>query len=334
MCLLITKNQNTPALGDQWLEDFYLSNSDGLGVMYAKNNQLIINKILPKSAAELIEFYRSEVDGKKCAVHFRMRTHGDIDLLNCHPYEVLNKIDHGVDLWLMHNGVLATGNKADPSKSDTYHYIKDYLKPMLAKNPDLAFTDQFRSMVGSHIGSGNKFVLMDNKGRQSTINQSSGVFWAGMWLSNTYAWSAPADTSKQWNKNHKLWKKQAQSEITKYKNKFSKYGYFDDYEDDLYYNAYSNKSINVIKDPYLISDEDIWEIEQCMDDIQYYGFSKACDISWDLIEDFIYTNRLHDFFDLYDQLISYEITEDIFINLLNNPTQYKKQSITTQGSLL
>ena len=116
-----------------------------------------------------------------------MRTHGDIDLDNCHPYPILNRLEHGIDLWLMHNGILATGNKADESKSDTWHYIEDYLKPMLSANPDFAFHSSFSEIVGDHIGSSNKFILMDNEGRQTIINQSAGVYWAGLWLSNTYA---------------------------------------------------------------------------------------------------------------------------------------------------
>ena len=330
MCLLITKTQNAPKLSDHWLKDFYQFNSDGIGVMYSKHDQLIVKKLLPKSEDELIDFYRAEVDGKKCAIHFRMRTHGEIDLFNCHPYEVLNQSDHGVDLWLMHNGVLSTGNKSDPSKSDTYHYIKDYLIPMLSSNPDFAFTDQFRAIVGSHIGSSNKFVLMDSKGRLSTVNQSSGVYWAGMWLSNTYAWTAPDDTSKQWIKDHKLWKKQSQSKIVKKSYKFKNYSF--DYEDYDSYGVNTKNSFNT--NPSYLSDSDIDEIESCMNDLAYCGFDNVIDLTFDQIEDFIFANRVSGFYDLYDSLINYEITEDIFINLICNPNQYRKHINTTQGILL
>ena len=120
MCLLITQSNKSPALSDAWLEDFYSYNADGVGVMYSLDNQLIVEKILPKNAEDFVHFYRNNIQGKNCAFHLRMRTHGDIDLTNCHPYEVLNRSEHGIDLWLMHNGILSTGNKADDKKSDTW----------------------------------------------------------------------------------------------------------------------------------------------------------------------------------------------------------------------
>ena len=95
MCLLITKLSNSPVLADHWIEDFYDFNSDGIGIMYSENNELIIKKVLPKTEIEATAFYQKYVKGKMCAIHFRMRTHGNIDLNNCHPYEVLNKKEHG-----------------------------------------------------------------------------------------------------------------------------------------------------------------------------------------------------------------------------------------------
>ena len=96
-----------------------------LGVMYAEGGKLIVKKILPKTAKDFESFYNKEITGRFCAFHLRMKTHGDINLDNCHPYEVLNQQEHGIDLWLMHNGILSTGNASDETKSDTWHYIKN-----------------------------------------------------------------------------------------------------------------------------------------------------------------------------------------------------------------
>ena len=191
MCLLVLQPSTAPAISPEWLADFYSYNPDGVGVMYSEDNQLVVKKHLPTSVEDLIDFYHDNIQGQSCAFHLRMRTHGDIDMTNCHPYEVLNQAEHGVDLYLMHNGVLSTGNARDKTKSDTYHYIKDYLRPLLAKNPDIAFSEKFNQAIGKQIGSFNKFVLMDNQGRQAVVNQDEGVYWSGLWLSNTYAWTAP-----------------------------------------------------------------------------------------------------------------------------------------------
>ncbi len=232
MCLLVTQNKTSPILSDAWLSDFYSFNGDGVGVMFAHHGELVIKKMIPNTAQEFINFYRENIQGRDCAFHLRMRTHGDIDLLNCHPYEVLNKAEHGIDLWLMHNGVLSTGNKADTTKSDTWHYIQNYLKPMLSGNPDFAFHPAFKALIEDHIGSSNKFVLMDNEGRQVVINQSAGVYWGGLWLSNTYAWSASKSA-----KNHPVNLKKAKKQVAE--TPAPKYAYAPSYAPS-YYSSWSD----------------------------------------------------------------------------------------------
>ena len=143
MCLLVVQPASAPSLTQEWLEDFYSSNADGVGIMRSVDGELLIEKILPKNAQEFVDFYTNHIDGYDCAFHLRMKTHGNIDMENCHPYEVFNSAEHGLDVWLMHNGILGTGNAGDVTKSDTWHYIRDYLRPMLANNLDFAFTDAF-----------------------------------------------------------------------------------------------------------------------------------------------------------------------------------------------
>ena len=187
MCLLIT----TPAgvtIEDEWLRDFYLRNDDGYGFMYAHENKLHVFKRLGT-----VEQFISDWRSFECydrAIHLRMRTHGDIDLVNCHPYWVTGfNNDDELPLAMMHNGVLSSGNSADTSKSDTWHYINDTLTPLLAKYPDLLQETAFQQLVEEHIGAHNRFVFLDSLGRMVTLNYGEGVTWEGMWFSNTYAWS-------------------------------------------------------------------------------------------------------------------------------------------------
>lgn len=188
MCLLITQTSKAETLTDDYIEDFYWYNSDGIGVMYAEGSDLVVKKALPKNSDECIEFWRTNVDGKDCAIHLRMRTHGPVDIDNCHPYLILP------GMWLMHNGILPIGNDADKSKSDTWHYINVFLRPLLAKDPSLAFDDAFIEVISKHIGSSNKFVIMDDKGNLAHYNRDSGVTWGERWMSNTYAWTVPGQS--------------------------------------------------------------------------------------------------------------------------------------------
>lgn len=204
MCLLVVQPATTK-LSDKLLKGVYARNQDGIGVMYAEDGKLCFKKALPKNENEFVDFYRKNIEGRSCAWHARMQTHGAIDLENCHPYGVFG-FDEGegevpVPTLLMHNGILSSGNWKDKSKSDTWHYIRDYLRPMLAGNPTFAFTPQFREIIGRHIGDGNRFVLMNAYGEVSVVNKSTGVEYAGAWFSNTYAWDAYSFMErKSWSK--------------------------------------------------------------------------------------------------------------------------------------
>jgi len=184
MCLIIVKPKEVE-FDDVFLGGVYKKNKDGVGVMYAENDVLYYAKALPKSFADVKAFWEAHVKGRECVVHFRMQTHGHVDTTNCHPYEVL----HGdYPLFMMHNGVLHTDNEEDPSKSDTYLYIKNYLRPMLEHNPEWFMSAEFGDLVQSHIGSGNKFVMLDAYGNTTIINEREFVRYNGALLSNTYAW--------------------------------------------------------------------------------------------------------------------------------------------------
>lgn len=316
MCLLVTQLSNSPALSEVWLKDFYASNSDGVGVMYVEGQSLVIEKCLPKSADDFVNFYYSHIAGKDCAFHLRMRTHGATDLENCHPYEVLNAKDHGLDLWLMHNGILHTDNQNDVTKSDTWHYIRDYLRPMLANNPEFFTTPEFQDLIESHIGSSNKFVLMDNQNRLVTINESAGVYWGGLWLSNTYAWTASPTATKAYNASPDLALEQVNEQPAPkpvYTAKSSgtaprwqnNYGY--DYE-----SHWENQSYGITpKD----QEDDIY---CALDDLGNAGLYKASCLAMYQARSFVRTFGLDSFLDICAMAMESEIDEDWFIRIMSD----------------
>lgn len=213
MCLLVQQSADTH-FSDAFLRSVFTHNSDGIGVMWAEDGKLHYHKALVDSAESFIEFYRNNIEGKDACWHARMKTHGNIDMENCHPYPVFgfeDDKDSELPMLLMHNGVLSTGNSKDTTKSDTWHYIRDYLRPILADNPDLMFNEAFQKLLAGHIGVGNKFAVMDAHGRAVIINKAQGLTYEGAWLSNTYAWdyrglhpdapkySAPASNYSAWS---------------------------------------------------------------------------------------------------------------------------------------
>ena len=183
MCLLVQQPASTQ-FSDEFILDVYNKNKDGIGVMYADAGHVVVRKYLPKTGKQFLDFYRQYIDGRDCIWHARMQTHGDIDLDNCHPYKVTDKI------WMAHNGILSSGNDNDPKKSDTWHFIHNVIEPVLAYDPDRLMRPEYQAFLGDLIGSTNKFGFMNAHGNAVIINRSAGVTYQGAWLSNTYAWSA------------------------------------------------------------------------------------------------------------------------------------------------
>ena len=187
MCLIITGKSakirstllDTPSL----ISDIYTSNPDGIGIMYATTKGLKVVKVLPKSVADATQFINKlPNDDRELAIHFRWTTHGHTDLTNCHPYDVVPGY-----VAMMHNGVLHTGNAADKSKSDTWHFIRDYMASPVAEYPALVHNEKFLDLIAEFIGD-NRFVFMDGEGKMSHVNYDQGVEHDGLWFSNTYAW--------------------------------------------------------------------------------------------------------------------------------------------------
>lgn len=191
MCLIITGKSktiidtllDTPGL----LRDILDSNGDGLGAMYVTSKRVLRTpKIVTSDPLQAIGFIKQlPADDREMAIHFRMKTHGHIDLTNCHPYTVLPD-----QLAMMHNGVISwVDDTSDLSKSDTWHYIEQFMKPMLQASPQLFLVPAFQEVIEEHIGTGNRFVFMDKEGNLAILNRRTGIEHGGMWFSNTYAWS-------------------------------------------------------------------------------------------------------------------------------------------------
>jgi predicted glutamine amidotransferase len=226
MCLIITgqssKVRSTLLNTHGLLSDIFTSNPDGIGFMYGSTKGLKVTKTLPKNLGDATAFIqRIPNDDREIAIHFRWTTHGKTDMVNCHPYDVIPGY-----IAMMHNGILHTGNAADKDKSDTWHFINDYLHSAVSSSPDLVYDAGFVSMMEEFIGN-NRFVFMNGEGRMQHVNFDQGIEHDDLWFSNTYAWS-PSRLIPSY--------KSATLKAYNYK---SSYGsYMDDEYDEMYdYNA-------------------------------------------------------------------------------------------------
>lgn len=181
MCMLIQHSPKSHLTRDM-LSNFLDCNPDGFGFMYGDGRKLHVIKLPTPDRKEVFHLYDTYIKGRAAVLHFRMRTHGDINDQNTHPYRVTD------DVWMAHNGVLRTGNDANPAMSDTWHLIEGWIRPLLVESPGLLYTRQFQEMLGAFIGSSNKLAFADRKGRIVVINSTAGIVHANTWFSNSYAW--------------------------------------------------------------------------------------------------------------------------------------------------
>jgi len=198
MCLIAYKPAGIE-FPSRLLLSTFARNRDGFGIMLSNEDDTIyLNKVQPTSSSEIEKMLPAFKD-RNAAFHWRMKTHGHIDLENVHPYQILSKDEHGLDMYMMHNGVLSCVNEVDSSKSDTWHFIEAFLRPLLAKDPDLVYDEKFQNILGDMIGTNNKFLIMRGDTKEPIIiNRTSGTSaekYGGCWLSNTYAFTDPSDKS-------------------------------------------------------------------------------------------------------------------------------------------
>lgn len=188
MCLII-QTQNTKPLSKELLEHMQDKNDDGWGMMWVRNNHIRTYKSHDRQGCwekyeELKEF--------DPIIHLRWRTHGDISHDNTHPFYC------GYGIYLMHNGVVNV-NEKDNTKSDTWHMVEYFLKPLFAKTPNphiLIRSKEFIKEFEKRIGMGNRVIIGDRGGYviynkhlwHSVTNENTKI--TGTLVSNTYAWDA------------------------------------------------------------------------------------------------------------------------------------------------
>jgi len=138
---------------------------DGAGIMVRDEDGFVA---FSKGLMTFSQFYLEYRDilqqypGCEYAVHFRTGTSGEDDLGCTHPFPITDDEDELLrlvgysDQAMMHNGIVGKG---DGYFSDTQCYVRDYLYPL----QNLLEIPSVQEMIGKHIGSYNKFLIMGIK---------------------------------------------------------------------------------------------------------------------------------------------------------------------------
>ena len=180
MCIAILKTKDGNITDEQLLNCFD-NNPDGAGIAYTKDNKIFIVKGIFDAKQFVEEYHKAvaEADGAML-VHCRIGTSGFKDYTNCHPHIVSD------ECVMIHNGILSIDVPKDSKVSDTVLYVEQYLKPL---PKDFMLNDGIMSLITDHIGAGNKFVFLNNRGDFSIANEKAGHWKNGVWFSN-YSYEA------------------------------------------------------------------------------------------------------------------------------------------------
>jgi hypothetical protein len=174
MCIAIFKPESQ-VISKETLAQCFKANSDGAGFMYVEKGIIKIKK----GYFNFDAFYEAYLphENKQCVIHFRIKTHGEINEENCHPFKVDNTTA------FIHNGVIS--NYGNTDYSDTYMFNEEYLKPLVAEyGIKILQSPQIKKSIESLIGF-SKLVFLFNNNESVIYNESKGVWDAGVWYSNT-----------------------------------------------------------------------------------------------------------------------------------------------------
>lgn len=173
MCIAILNTAGTLPL--KTFKQCWKSNPDGAGFCYYDGKKINIHKEM-KSYKILHEKY-SEIRAKfptiDIAIHFRIATHGRINMTNCHPFKINERAG------FIHNGMI-NGLESSADFSDTYLFNETILKKLPA---NFINNTAILTLLGEFIGY-SKLVIISG-GNSVIVNEELGHWNGENWYSNS-----------------------------------------------------------------------------------------------------------------------------------------------------
>lgn len=175
MCIAIYKPAEK-IIDMDTLQRCFNANPDGAGFMYSNGTEMKIHKgfFTFKAFWKAFEPHQE----RQCLIHFRIKTHGEVSVKNCHPFFVTK------DVGFIHNGIISKhgGNK---DKSDTRDFNEKILRPLVKQfGTTIIESPQFDLLVSDYIGF-SKLAFLDINGNVTIVNDQMGVWDDEVWYSNS-----------------------------------------------------------------------------------------------------------------------------------------------------
>lgn len=170
MCIIVAKKKGVKMPSKNILETCFNNNSDGAGLMYVQNGQVIIDK----GYMDFKSFYKriqklerrlGDLTNKSIVMHFRIGTQGANDKATTHPFPISKDIEQlkatyvKTDVGMVHNGIISKFNY-DKTISDTQLFIKDFVSVIKNLKKDFYTDNSVMQLLKGEIGS-SKLCFLD-----------------------------------------------------------------------------------------------------------------------------------------------------------------------------
>ena len=172
MCIAILNQTGTISL--KTFKTCWNNNPDGAGFCYFDGKKIQIIKEM-KSVKYLHSEYikvRQKYPSIDIAIHFRVATHGRVNITNCHPFKISDTSA------FIHNGIISH-MEAKPEFSDTYQFNELIMKGLPA---NFTQNNAVLELLGGYIGY-SKLVII-NGTTSAIVNEDLGHWNEGNWYSN------------------------------------------------------------------------------------------------------------------------------------------------------
>lgn len=173
MCIIVAKQKGVGLPTKKTLQNCYNYNNDGAGIMYVKDNKVIIEKGFMTFSdfwhkiKELKKEFNSDLTDKALVMHFRIGTHGENDKETTHPFPIsgndsdLRATYFETDIAMAHNGIISAYNY-DKVLSDTQSFIKDFVSVFKELNKNFYKNENAMKIIAAKANiATNKLCFLD-----------------------------------------------------------------------------------------------------------------------------------------------------------------------------
>ena len=182
MCIIVAKNKGVELPTKKTLQQCFERNKDGAGIMYVKDNKVIIEKGLMtfqefyQKLRSIKKMFGGNLTNKAIVFHFRIGTHGENDKATTHPFPISNNFNDlratyfETDIAMAHNGIINAYNY-DSILSDTQTFIRDYVSVFKDLKKNFYKNNKVMEIISNEANiSSNKLCFLDNK---------ENIYWYG-----------------------------------------------------------------------------------------------------------------------------------------------------------